>query len=135
MIATANTPEELNEKEIFWIKELDCITPKGYNIAIGGVIRFDKKRQRRYSKKGNKKRGTGWKQTEKQKEAVRKVRTGYKASQETRSLISKANLGNTKGSGNKGLILVNDGVRNTKIKPEDFNPTIYTKGWLRGLEY
>lgn len=28
--------EELNEKEIFWIKKLNTITPNGYNIRIGG---------------------------------------------------------------------------------------------------
>ena len=28
--------EELNKKEIHWIKELDCKVPNGYNISLGG---------------------------------------------------------------------------------------------------
>ena len=28
--------EELNSREIYWIKELDCLTPKGYNLKRGG---------------------------------------------------------------------------------------------------
>jgi len=35
-ICEAKTKEELNELEIFWIKELNTITPNGYNIAHGG---------------------------------------------------------------------------------------------------
>lgn len=27
---------ELDEKERYWIQELDCLVPKGYNILIGG---------------------------------------------------------------------------------------------------
>lgn len=35
IIDRASTEEELNSKEIFWIRELDCIN-KGYNISKGG---------------------------------------------------------------------------------------------------
>lgn len=35
-IDTANTIEELNNKEIYWIKELNTKYPNGYNIADGG---------------------------------------------------------------------------------------------------
>ena len=27
---------ELDERERYWIQELDCLTPKGYNILVGG---------------------------------------------------------------------------------------------------
>jgi hypothetical protein len=30
------TPQELNEKEIQYIKEYDCVYPKGYNKTFGG---------------------------------------------------------------------------------------------------
>lgn len=32
----ANSVDELNEKEKFWIKHYDCISPKGYNLEEGG---------------------------------------------------------------------------------------------------
>lgn len=32
----ANSVDELNEKEKFWIKYYDCISPKGYNLEEGG---------------------------------------------------------------------------------------------------
>lgn len=36
IIDTAETLEELNNKEMYWIKELNSIIPNGYNIARGG---------------------------------------------------------------------------------------------------
>jgi group I intron endonuclease len=37
IIEYCKTNEELNKKEKYWIKTLNCITPNGYNITIGGV--------------------------------------------------------------------------------------------------
>lgn len=34
---TANTTDELNEKEIYWIEKLNTVTPNGYNLTHGGV--------------------------------------------------------------------------------------------------
>lgn len=36
IIDHAETKEVLDEKEIYWIKTLDCKIPKGYNVADGG---------------------------------------------------------------------------------------------------
>lgn len=36
LIATCNSLSELNECEIFWIEELDCKVPNGYNVNSGG---------------------------------------------------------------------------------------------------
>lgn len=36
ILCTCDSEEELNKKEIYFIDVLDCIHPKGYNIAIGG---------------------------------------------------------------------------------------------------
>jgi group I intron endonuclease len=36
VIDTASSKEELFEKETYWIKTLDCISPKGYNLTVGG---------------------------------------------------------------------------------------------------
>ena len=35
-IDSAETQEELNEKEKYWIKYYDCVSPKGYNLTSGG---------------------------------------------------------------------------------------------------
>jgi group I intron endonuclease len=36
VIEECETREQLNEREIFWIAELDCMAPKGYNCTTGG---------------------------------------------------------------------------------------------------
>ena len=36
IIAAGNSLEDLNEKEIFWISQLNTIAPNGYNIKTGG---------------------------------------------------------------------------------------------------
>ena len=37
VIDTGITKKDLEQKEIFWIKELQTLAPKGYNISTGGV--------------------------------------------------------------------------------------------------
>lgn len=36
IIDTASSKEELNQKEIYWIKQYNCRIPNGYNICAGG---------------------------------------------------------------------------------------------------
>ena len=36
ILEECDTIEELNEREIFWIKELNCKVPNGYNLTDGG---------------------------------------------------------------------------------------------------
>ena len=36
VIDTTESEEELNRKEIYWIKYYDCMAPKGYNLTKGG---------------------------------------------------------------------------------------------------
>lgn len=36
ILEVCKDPDHLNRQEIFWIKELDCLFPKGLNIALGG---------------------------------------------------------------------------------------------------
>ena len=38
VIDTATSGEELDEKEIYWIKKLDTLVPHGYNIKPGGNV-------------------------------------------------------------------------------------------------
>ena len=35
-ICECNTKEDLNKKEIHWIKTLNCMSPNGYNLTTGG---------------------------------------------------------------------------------------------------
>lgn len=49
--------EELDKKEIYWIKYYDCLSPKGYNLHTGGIHHevSDETRERiRNSQKGEK---------------------------------------------------------------------------------
>lgn len=39
VIDSAETLEELNEKEIFWIKKLNTLVPNGYNLEQGGKVK------------------------------------------------------------------------------------------------
>ena len=58
IIDEAETIEELNEKEIFWIEKLNSITPYGYNLCKGGNNTLgynhkeESKEKMRLSKKG-----------------------------------------------------------------------------------
>lgn len=75
--------DELNEQEIYWIKELDARNPEiGYNIASGGA----------FGDSGYHMGMLGKKQSDKQKEAARKA-SSYKRSEEVRANMSKAHIG------------------------------------------
>lgn len=41
IIDRGNELEELNEKEIFWIAEYNCMWPNGYNLTLGGGFRWE----------------------------------------------------------------------------------------------
>lgn len=65
--------EMLNECEMFWIKELDCIAPNGYNLTSGGDSDF--------------------RRSEETLERMRIANEGKTLSEETRAKISAANQG------------------------------------------
>lgn len=48
VIDCASTQEELDTKEIEWIKKLDCVSPNGYNVLGGG--QFNKTSTEEFSK-------------------------------------------------------------------------------------
>ena len=48
IIEICKTFTELNEREIFWIKELNCKVPNGYNISDGGAFYSVKKVEGKY---------------------------------------------------------------------------------------
>lgn len=65
--------EMLNEREMFWIKKLDCISPKGYNLTSGGDSDF--------------------RRSEETLERMRIANEGKTLSAETRAKISEASQG------------------------------------------
>ena len=36
ILEKCETPDQLNEREIFWIREINCKSPNGYNLTDGG---------------------------------------------------------------------------------------------------
>lgn len=135
LIDSADTPEELNDKEIFWINKLNTTIPNGYNIALGGNIRFDPDTQKKYSRIGALARGTGWHQSEKQKQAVSNYMKNRKVSEETKNKISKLMIGNKRAASAKGKVFVNDGVKNYRKFPDDVDLSKYKFGMLRPDNY
>ena len=72
IIEECSSIEEMNEREIFWIKELNCKVPNGYNITDGGLGRIV---------------------TDEEKANKSKAQKGHSVSEETRRKISIANTG------------------------------------------
>lgn len=89
-IDTAETFDELNEKEVYWIKFYDAQNrEKGYNLRSGGDSSLhseESKAKMSQTRKGKKQ----------SKELIQKrieSRKGYTHSEKTRELIGKANTG------------------------------------------
>ena len=116
IICECSSFEELDEKEIYWIKKLDALNPQiGYNIAIGGNsshgIMTEEKRQKlreRVSGKNNPMYGKcgelhpnyGRKLTDEQKKIISDKLTGRKGnpmSEKHKQIVSKTHKGK-KGS-------------------------------------
>lgn len=89
LVDIADTLEELNRKEIFYIKEFDCIAPNGYNLTKGGdgiseptEEILEKNRQwyagRKQPLESNLKRSSTLKNVEHNKEWVEKISNALK---------------------------------------------------------
>ncbi len=98
IIDTADNKDILNEKEKYWIKKLNSLTPNGYNISIGGT-------GGNLGELVNKKRGDsrkGLKHTEETKEKIRQSNLGKVRSEEAKVNMSKAQKGRIPW--NKGVV-------------------------------
>lgn len=94
LIDTAESSDELNEKEIYWIDKLDSRNPQiGYNIATGGT----------FGDSGYHDGMLGKHQSEKQKLAASK-NGSYKRTEAWKLNKSISMIGNTNGHGNLGGI-------------------------------
>ena len=87
-----NSKEELNEKEIYWIKTLNSKSPNGYNLANGGydhgnwVPSEETLKRMSDSHKGKK-------QSKENIEKRVKANTGKKRTEETKKKIKESKLG------------------------------------------
>ena len=84
---------QLNYKELYWIKQLNSIIPNGYNIAIGskgGVINEETRKKISISNSGKKR-------TEETKKRISEFQRGRKASEETKERMSISMFGKNKG--------------------------------------
>ena len=92
LIDTAESKDELDEKEIYWISKLDSRNPRiGYNIASGGA----------FGDSGYHLGMLGKHQSPKQRAAASK-NGSYKRTDEWRAEKSNVMLGNNHGHGNAG---------------------------------
>jgi len=101
IIEFCNNEEELNEREIYWIKQLNTIHPYGYNISEGGygngtrgVVPWNKGKHGIYSKE------TIEKMTKKLKLINVKGCKGHPCSEEAKLKIGAANKINSAGEKN-----------------------------------
>lgn len=120
IIDTANSYEELDEKETYWIKELNSLFPNGYNICEGGhSFHIQTKLRSKFAAIGNKTRGTGWHQSERQKQIVREYMRSRKITETFRERCSISKLGNKNGAGNAGMIWITVNGQSRKVHSLD----------------
>lgn len=77
LVEKCATIEHLNERERYWVAEFDCLTPRGYNMTLGGdggntLLKWSEEDKRRLWRK------------------QAKTRTGKKRSDDARKRISEA---------------------------------------------
>lgn len=117
LIDTAEDKDELNEKEKFWIKELNSIET-GYNLTSGGSFVSPEDISfyyRLYSNMGMK----GKKQSQYQKTTASEYMKNREITDEFRNNCSKAKVGNTNAKGNKGCFWITNGTEEHKIHSEE----------------
>lgn len=82
---TAFTQDELNAKEIFWIKTLNTIAPRGYNLELGGFNSTHSEETRKKLSKAAK----GRKLTEEHKSKISKALKGKASPPRSKEVKSK----------------------------------------------
>lgn len=83
------TLEQANEREQYWISQLNTIAPNGFNLAVGG----DNHTAHQLTRQKISEAGKGRKQSEHCKEALRKSRLGSHHSEESRRKMSEKQKG------------------------------------------
>ena len=147
IIEYCSSINELNEREIFWIKELNSTNPDiGYNIASGGVggdtishhprrneiaKNISLKNKERYKNK-TKHPSYGKIQTQESNEKRSKALIGIKRSQETKKKQSAAASGENNSAYGKKWICNKTLNKNKLINPEDIDEYLQI-GWEKGI--
>jgi group I intron endonuclease len=98
-IDTALSIEELNQKEIYWIEQLNSLSPNGYNLKTGGSNGNLSQETKDKISNSN----LGKKRTEKSKQLMREKQLGKKHTEEHRRKISEGNRGKSRPSKYKGI--------------------------------
>jgi len=93
---------QLNEREQYWIKEYNTLSPNGYNLNTGGknhnvseTTKKDISNTLKQYYKNHKSKSIGFKHTDETKKNIKEKNTGKKRSDETKEKLRKANLGKT----------------------------------------
>ena len=95
VIETCETVEELNEREIFWIKFFDCKRPNGYNLTDGGegcrgyIVTAETRKKISESHKGK----CGRICSEETKAKISAANKGHSVSEKSRAMMSAAHKG------------------------------------------
>ncbi len=93
ILEVCNSPEELNEREIYWINKLNALYPNGFNYREGGAGdtaegisrgNFGKKKTPAWNLNLSQSR-TGFKMSEAQKKKLSEIGKGRKQSEETKN--------------------------------------------------
>ena len=96
VVDTGESREILAEKEMYWIRQYDCVKPNGYNLTEGGEGTLNPSAETRAKMSlaniGNK-RMLGKKHSDETKKKLSQYRTGIKLSEEHKAKIGKASLG------------------------------------------
>ena len=93
VLVKCSSQEELDKQEIFWIKKLNTLNPKGYNIALGGNGRGMHSNETRKKMSINNIGFKGRQHSEESKEQIRLKSIGRKHSKETRQKMSNFQMG------------------------------------------
>lgn len=103
ILRECETQDELNEWEIYYIKELNTKKPNGYNLTDGGfgnsgrIVSEETKKKMSIALKGKytgeKAFAYGVKRTEEQKQYLREIHLGKKHSEEAKKKMSEAQKG------------------------------------------
>jgi group I intron endonuclease len=113
-IDRANNLEELNEKEIYYIKQFNSISPNGYNLETGGKNKRLSEETKRKISESNK----GKKATEETKRKLSESHKGWIPSEETRNKWRKAFSGKRPSENTIRAIIESNQKTYTLINPE-----------------
>lgn len=127
--------DELSNREIYWIRELNSLNPNGYNIATGGnggdtISNLPEEKYESYIKKLSNPRREGFSEEQSLRfKGSKNPMYGKHFSEESKNKLSNS----ISGSRNPvyGCNLMNNGIIQKYIKREDQNSYI-NNGWTYG---